>query len=589
MTMSASIAPAVREADLHATALRWVTRLQESLDRVDAEGIRSLFEEQAYWRDLLAFTGDVGWIHGADVISDRLAQTAANVKPQGLRISEARTPPVIVRRAGREVLEFFVQFDTMQGSGEGVVRLSADDPHADMTTAWTLLTMLRTLHSHPERSAGRRTPGTGFDRSDTRVNWLDRRKSAVQYDDHDPEVLIVGGGHAGVMLAAYLGQLDVDALVIDRLPRAGDSWRTRYHSLVLHNPTDAVQFPFLPYPTTFPDYLPKDKLANWIEAYVEQLEINFWPSTEFISAEYFESEGCWRAVVRVDGVEQIMRPRHVVIATGGEGGTPSMPDLPGLADFRGEVVHSKHFASGSAYAGKRVLVVGVSTSAHDVALDLHANGAQVTMLQRNPTVIVSMDSANLPFSYYTDGRPTDEADLLAMANFIYPVLRASLQELTVITNDRDRDLLTRLRSVGMRIDNGDEETGWLMKFFRYRGGYYIDVGCSELIARGDIGIVHAAHIDRFTVEGVILGDGSTEDYDAIVCATGYGNVQDELRAFFGDEVADRVGPVGGFDADLELRNLYRRTAQPGLWINTGGLPSIRHYGRFLALQIKSSL
>lgn len=586
MTMPA---PAAQEAYLRDTAVSWITRLQESLDRADANGIRSLFEEQAYWRDLLAFTGDVGWIDGADVISDRLAETAANVKPQGLRISEGRTPPGIVRRAGREVLEFFVQFDTVQGPGEGVVRLLVDDSHPDTTTAWTLLTILRTLHAHPERSSGRRIPGTGFDRSDTRVNWLDRRKSAVKYDDHDPEVLIVGGGHAGVMLAAYLGQLDVDALVIDRLPRAGDSWRTRYHSLVLHNPTDAVQFPFLPYPTTFPDYLPKDKLANWIEVYVEQLEINFWSSTEFISAEYTESEERWKAVVRADGVERIMRPRHVVIATGGEGGTPSMPDLPGLADFRGEVVHSKYFASGSAYADKRVLVVGVSTSAHDVALDLYTNGAQVTMLQRNPTVIVSLDSANLPFTYYTDGRPTDEADLLAMANFIYPILRTSLQELTATTNERDRDLLERLRAAGMRIDNGDEETGWLMKFFRYRGGYYIDVGCSELIAQGDIRIIQTVDIDRFTADGISFDDGRTEEFDAIVCATGYGNVQEELRGFFGDEVADRVGPIGGFDDDLELRNLYRRTAQPGLWINTGGLPSIRHYARFLALQIQMSL
>jgi len=200
-----------RGRELRAIATSWCATLQDALDRSDLDDLGSLFDDRSYWRDLLAFTWDVGWVEGGEAIATGLREAAARGMPRGMRISERRTPPRLVRRAGREVLEFFVQFETAEGLGEGVVRLLLNESDPTSASAWTFLTMLRSLHEHPERSAGRRTPGTGYDRSDTRVNWLDRRQAAVDYDEREPEVLIVGGGHSGVMAAAYLTQLGVDA------------------------------------------------------------------------------------------------------------------------------------------------------------------------------------------------------------------------------------------------------------------------------------------------------------------------------------------------------------------------------------------
>src|SRR6202035_6186082 len=103
----------------------------------------------------------------------------------------------------------------------------------------------------------------------------------MAFEDRDPDVLVVGGGHSGVMVAAQLGQMGVDTLVIDRHPRVGDNWRRRYDFLALHNKTDVVHFPFMSFPDTFPEYMPKDKLAAWLEHYVEALDIPFWTDTEF--------------------------------------------------------------------------------------------------------------------------------------------------------------------------------------------------------------------------------------------------------------------------------------------------------------------
>jgi putative flavoprotein involved in K+ transport len=74
--------------------------------------------------------------------------------------------------------------------------------------------------------------------------------------------------------------------------------------------------------------------------------------------------------------------------------------------------------------------------------------------------------------------------------------------------------------------------------------------------------------------------------DLLVLATGYKSQQEVARRLFGDEVATRIGPVWGFE-DGELRNMWRRTAQKGLWFTAGSLALCRIFSRYLALQIKA--
>jgi putative flavoprotein involved in K+ transport len=60
-----------------------------------------------------------------------------------------------------------------------------------------------------------------------------------------------------------------------------------------------------------------------------------------------------------------------------------------------------------------------------------------------------------------------------------------------------------------------------------------------------------------------------------------------VRLYLGDAIADRIGPVWGFDDGGELRNMWRQTAQPGLWFTAGSLAQCRIFSRYLALQIKA--
>jgi hypothetical protein len=73
----------------------------------------------------------------------------------------------------------------------------------------------------------------------------------------------------------------------------------------------------------------------------------------------------------------------------------------------------------------------------------------------------------------------------------------------------------------------------------------------------------------------------------VVLATGYKKQEFLVAKLFGQDVAERVGPIWGFGDGLELRNMYRPTGQPGLWMIAGSFAQCRINSKYLALQIKA--
>jgi putative flavoprotein involved in K+ transport len=249
-------------------------------------------------------------------------------------------------------------------------------------------------------------------------------------------------------------------------------------------------------------------------------------------------------------------------------------------------MHSGSYTSGTAWKGRKALVLGTGNSGHDVAQDLCSSGADVTLVQRSPTYIVSIREAQKVYSIYSEGLPFEDCDLLA-ASMPYPVLLRAYQLSTAEMREADRALLQGLEARGFRLTYGEDDTGFQMMYLRRGGGYYFNVGCSDMIVDGRIGLLQYDAIDRFVPQGVALRDGTTMPADLVVVATGYESQQEFVRVTLGDAVADRIGPVWGFDDGGELRNMWTRTAQDGLWFTAGSLAQCRIYSRYLALQIKA--
>ena len=186
-------------------------------------------------------------------------------------------------------------------------------------------------------------------------------------------MLVVGGGQAGLSIAARLTQLQVDTLIVDREPRIGDNWRKRYHALTLHNQVHVNHLPYMPFPPNWPIYIPKDKLANWFEGYVESMELNYWTGTEFEGGATTKAAR-WSvdAAARRRHEARRMHPRHVVMATG-VSGIPNIPEIPPLKQFRAaRCCIPASTSDGEAWKGKRALVIGTGNSGHDIAQDLYS-------------------------------------------------------------------------------------------------------------------------------------------------------------------------------------------------------------------------
>ena len=142
--------------------------------------------------------------------------------------------------------------------------------------------------------------------------------------------------------------------------------------------------------------------------------------------------------------------------------------------------------------------------------------------------------------------------------------------------------------VGFQLDFGEDGTGWQFKYLTRGGGYYFNVGCSDLLVSGEVGLVQYSDIVAFVSDGVQLRNSKKLHADLIVLATGFQGQEYLVRKLFGDEVAQRVGPIWGFGNGQELRNMFTRTAQPGLWFLAGSFAQCRIYSKVLSLQIKAA-
>ncbi len=539
--------------------VRWLTAFEAALRTADAGRIASLFVEDSHWRDVVAFDWAIRPVAGRAAIAATLAQRRPCVGACRFRLASGRPSPNVCVRHGRSVIEAFFEFETNAGRAAGIVRLALGEEETETPRAWFLLTSLVALEDSP-------------------------RPSDVA---SDADVLVVGAGQAGLSLAARLDTMGASYLVIEKNGRVGDNWRRRYPSLVLHNPIAANHLPYLPFPADYPRYLPRDMLADWLEQYAQTLELEVATGTRLCSARYEATTARWTAVIQGPSGRQTLRPRHLVFAAGAAS-VPVLPDLPGLPDFAGAIQHTDGFRGGAAWRGRSALVLGAGGSGHDVALDLYRHGCATTLVQRGPTTVASVaPSDSLLWSSFEENELAD-ADLLSMAS-VYPLALESARRAASHMAELDRQMIEGLQTRGYKFDLGDDETGHIMKQRRQNGGYYLDTGCAQPIIDGEIGLLDAKQILRFEHGGARLACGALAPADLLVCATGYRSQREVVRQTLGSAVAERVGEVWGVGHDGEMNNLWKPTAQPGLWFMAGSLAQCRVYSKYLAFQLIANL
>lgn len=567
--------------------------LNDSFAKNDSDTLANAFLNEGYWRDLLAFTWNIKTLEGPAQISDMLQSQLPHINAHSFTIDPSEPASEDMGMATA-----WLTFETDEAHGYGHIRLAGDK-------IFSLFTSIAELKGHEEPLGTKRPFGTSHGADKNRINWkdgLEKERQELGYKTQ-PYALIVGGGQSGLALGARLKMLGVPTIIIEKNNKAGDNWRKRYKSLCLHDPVWYDHLPYIPFPENWPVFTPKDKLGDWLEFYCEMMELNYWTNTSCKHAQYDAVSKQWTVNVERNGEDLILKPSQLIIATG-LSGKKKMPTFKGAEQFKGDQHHSSQHPGPDKYKGKKALVVGSNNSAHDIAAALWENDVDVTMMQRTSTLIVRSEPLmNIALSplyseqALSNGITTERADMI-LASLSVRLIAAGEKETYDKIQKEDADFYDRLRKAGFQLDFGEDGTGTYLKALRRGSGYYIDVGASELVADGEIKLKNTSGIKEITENSVIFDDDSELETDLIVYATGYGNMKGWIEELISQEVADKVGIIGGLGSDTtydpgpwegEPRNLWKPTNQPGLWIQAGNLFMSRFYSKYTALQIKARM
>ena len=307
----------------------------------------------------------------------------------------------------------------------------------------------------------------------------------------ESSTIIVGAGPAGLAVGACLARAGVSFTILERGRAVGDSWRAHYDRLHLHTNKGSSALPLRPFPRDYPRYPSRDQVVAYLESYARAFRLEPRFGEEVVAARRRDDR--WE----VETPTGRYAASHLVVATGFNH-EPVVPRWPGQQAYRGRIIHSSDYRNGTAYRGKRVLVVGIGNSGAEIALDLYEHGAQATIAVRGPVNVIRRDILGVPIvvtAKVTGKLPPRIADAVSTA----------LQ----------RVVIGNLEPFGLRRPS----YGPLTQIARTGRIPLIDVGTIAAIKAGRIAV--RPGIDRFTDVGVVFTDGREEPYDAVVLATGY--------------------------------------------------------------------
>lgn len=538
-------------------AKRWLSAFEGSISTKDPKAVVNHIHEDGWWRDHLGITWDFRTLRGHNAIIKFLEPTLGKANLHNFKIREQGkfAPNAQSPIEGLDWIELMFSFENEVGSGKGMARLVVlpnGQPKAHM-----VYTALQDLTDHKEAAWWNRPHGGNNSLKGGAVegNWYERRQRKKEFLDEEPQVLLIGAGQSGLNLAARLQTMNMSVLLVDKNERVGDNWRHRYRTLVTHDPVQYTHLSYMKFPENWPLFTPKDKLADWFETYASSMELNIWLSSQVSNAKFHEDTQSWTVdITRGDGSRRTVKPAQVVMCTG-HAGEPKIPSFPGQSSFKGTVYHGSQHVDATYQGdvqGKKVVVVGTGNSGHDIAQNYYENGSQVTMIQRAGTYVISAKTGLFMLHegmYDEGGPPTEDADIAGQSLPI-PVQFALNVGGTNKIREAEKAQLAGLEKVGFKLDFGHDGSGIYRKYVTRGGGYYVDVGCSQLLIDGKIKLEQSPDgLQGFDENNLILADGRKLEADIVVLATGYDNMRTTLRKTLGDKIADRAKDVWDLDEE----------------------------------------
>ncbi|EJC98968.1 FAD/NAD-binding domain-containing protein [Fomitiporia mediterranea MF3/22] len=567
-------------------ASSWIKAFGDAVSQANVKALLDCLEPSCWFRDLLVFNPSLETRHGHDAIRTHLQSALGKAQVSNVVLDShphgspraSQVGPVLP-----PIIETAFDFETPKALGKGYVRLNyPKEGDGEIPKALAVMMMLRDWkgHEEPQNESGVYGGHT--------LTWgeiIPSHRSILT-----PR--LVGAGQAGLDTAARFRQMGIRAIVIEQTARVGDVWRNRYPTLALHTPRSHHGLLYQPFPSNWPTFTPRDKLANWFERYAEDQDLVVWTSTTLVpTPKYDSTTKRWDLTVIRNCTPIRLRPQHIVMAMSALG-DPVIPSLKGSSSFGGDILHAGTFPGAEQYKGKRVVVLGAGNTSVDICQDLVFRGAQsVTMIQRSETCVVSDKYVTTMItSVFPEDRPTYYSDL-SFAGLPLGAFRELGKILQPFVDELHKDMHDGLKKAGMKLFAGPDGSGQLVMAFDRQGasltdlstlkGYFVDVGCAELIINGKVKVKQGVEIDHLTEKTAVFTDGSELEADAIILATGWHPVREKLVRLFGKEAIDKTSPLMGNDEHGEMRAGWKPSGQPGLWFAIGDFSIARFASKLL--------
>jgi putative flavoprotein involved in K+ transport len=207
------------------------------------------------------------------------------------------------------------------------------------------------------------------------------------------DVVVVGGGQAGLATEYHLAKRGLEFVILDAGERIGEAWRRRWDSLRLFTSAERDGLPGMPFPAEPGHYPTKEEMADYLEAYAEQLDL---PVRLGTAVDVLERDGS-RHVVTAG--ELHLEAGHVVVATGAYQ-TPKVPGLAPELDPGIVQIHAGAYRNPAQLPKGPVLVVGAGNSGAEIALETAAAGHRTWLSGRFLGHIPSAVSSNRAFWWF---------------------------------------------------------------------------------------------------------------------------------------------------------------------------------------------
>ena len=353
--------------------------------------------------------------------------------------------------------------------------------------------------------------------------------------DLDYSVAVVGAGISGVFTALRLRAAGIPHVVFERGETVGGAWRVnRYPGARVDTPSYLYSYLFHEWDWST-HFALRDEVLAYLESFVDTFDlrssIRFGTAVE--SATWDEGDACWHLRVRdADGLESQVSVSAVITAVG-LFTQPSVPELPGLESFAGEVCHSAEWPADLDVSGKRVALVGSGASAMQVGPAIVDQVAALKVVQRTPQWIVPVphyfagisDSAHWLCKYVPFYRLWYRAKLMWMYNdkvhpsfVIDPDWPDAARSVNAI-NDRHREFMTRFIATELE-GRPDLYEKSVPRYPPYGKRILLDNGWYRMLRRENVELI-CETVTSVTPRGVGTSDGAEHEVDVIALCTGY--------------------------------------------------------------------